>query len=209
MFCRLDKNSNSIVMPFVNAFSHFVNIVFTKPLGLQCLQKFCSTKYLCSTVYRCLNKACILLKSAFNKTCMVVCVTLIGAGAVGSGRNYFGLSDEVPILKNPMCTGRESSLTECPGYLLGEASGYYCETGQFQAGASCVRDNNLQCRDGEVRLGDETKGRTTEGLDFVGGRVEVCESGVFGAVCDIGWSKDAAQGICNLLDFSDRGVIIS
>ena len=74
-------------------------------------------------------------------------VIISDPGAVGSGGNAFGLSDEEPILKNPMCTGSEFSLKECPGYKLGGASGYYCETGQFQAGVSCSRDNTLQCKD--------------------------------------------------------------
>ena len=84
--------------------------------------------------------------------------------------------------------------------------GYYCQTGKFQAGATCIRDNTLQCEDGDIRLGDETSGVTTEGLNYIGGRVEVCDSGVFGAICDIGWNKDAAHAICNLVGYKDRGI---
>ena len=131
--------------------------------------------------------------------------TVIITDAVGTGGNQYGFSDEVPILQNPGCEGSESSLRECPGYHLAEATGYYCRTGLFQAGATCIRDNTLQCEDGDLRLGDETSGRTAEGLEYIGGRVEVCESGVFGAICDIGWSKDAAHSICNLIGYKDRG----
>ena len=36
--------------------------------------------------------------------------------------------------------------------------------------------------------------------------MEVCDSGVFGAICDIGWNKDAAHAICNLVGYKDRGI---
>lgn len=125
---------------------------------------------------------------------------------VGTGGNQYGLSDEVAVLQSTKCEGIESSLTECPGYNLGEVTGYYCQTGKFQAGATCIRDNTLRCEDGDIRLGNTTSGRTAEGFDFVGGRVEVCESGVFGGICDIGWNADSAHAICNLLGYKDRGM---
>jgi hypothetical protein len=62
----------------------------------------------------------------------------------------------------------------------------------------------MQCST-EIRFGNERYGTTPEGFDFVGGRVEICENGVFGAICDIGWNQDAAQAACDRIGYSDRG----
>jgi hypothetical protein len=41
----------------------------------------------------------------------------------------FGLSDETPVLQNPMCNGTEYYLSDCPGYDLNNVTGVtgdYC-----------------------------------------------------------------------------------
>ena len=50
----------------------------------------------------------------------------------------FGLSDETPILQNPMCNGTEYTLSDCPGYELNNVAGDYCLSGNYQAGVRCI-----------------------------------------------------------------------
>lgn len=60
--------------------------------------------------------------------------------ATATGQQYFGLSDETPILQNPMCYGYEYDLSECYGYQLKNVQGDYCMSGNNQAGAICNLD---------------------------------------------------------------------
>ena len=62
------------------------------------------------------------------------------------------------------------------------------------------------CNDGNIRLGNETYGSTSDGYSFYGGRVEVCQDGVYGAVCDIGWNREAAQATCARVGYDYRGI---
>ena len=66
---------------------------------------------------------------------------------------------------------------------------------------------HTECNDEDVRLGAETYGTTDDGYDFVGGRVEACQNGKYGAFCDIGWNEIAAQGACDRLGYTDRGIV--
>ena len=65
-----------------------------------------------------------------------------------------------------------------------------------------------QCYDEDVRLENTTYSVTAEGFDFVGGRVEVCQNGMYGAICDIGWNSRAAQATCDRAGYTDRGIYL-
>ena len=122
-------------------------------------------------------------------------------GSEATGGRVFGLSDRTPILQNLMCNGSEYTLRDCPGYDINAISGDYCLSGDYQAGVRCI---STDCNT-DIRFGNERYGITPEGFDFVGGRVEICENGIFGAICDIGWNQEAAQAACDRLGYSDRG----
>ena len=58
--------------------------------------------------------------------------------------NEFGLSDQQPILQNPMCNGTEYYLTDCRGYTLNAVTGDYCLSGNYQAGVRCIEGKSKQ-----------------------------------------------------------------
>ena len=125
-------------------------------------------------------------------------------GSEATGQMVFGLSDETPVLQNLMCSGSEYTLSDCPGYDLNAVTGDYCLSGDYQAGVRCIE----RCDDENIRLGDMLYGITPEGYGFIGGRVEICLNGMYGAVCDIGWNTEAAQSACDRIGYSDRGISI-
>ena len=51
----------------------------------------------------------------------------------------------------------------------------------------------LSCSDGDVRL--------RGGTGFAG-RVEVCDNGTWGTICDRGWSYEDARVVCNQLNLT-------
>lgn len=59
-------------------------------------------------------------------------------GAVTSSSGEFGLSYKTPILQEPMCTGSEYSLKDCPGYTPGNIAGDYCLSGGHHVGVRCI-----------------------------------------------------------------------
>ena len=63
----------------------------------------------------------------------------------------------------------------------------------------CVRSEPEGCIEGSVRLsgGDIEQ----EGIP------EVCVSGVWGSICDNGWSSTDGRVICKQLGFDDIGII--
>ena len=145
----------------------------------------------------------------------------ITTGAEATGGMVFGLSDELPVLQNLMCNGSEYSLSYCPGYDLNNVTGEHCLSGDYQAGVRCIEGKNMTlilikeiirfllytvCNDEDFRLGNERYGSTSDGYSFYGGRVEVCQDGVYGAICDIGWNREAAQAVCDYLGYSYRGI---
>ena len=53
------------------------------------------------------------------------------------------------------------------------------------------------CIDGQVRLVNGSIAQT--------GRVEVCVDGVWGSVCDVGWTKSDAFVVCKQLGYVNSG----
>ena len=64
------------------------------------------------------------------------------------------------------------------------------------------------CYDGNIRLDNETYGSTSDDYGFYGGTVEICQDGVYGAICDIGWNREAAQAACDHVGYYYRGILI-
>ena len=62
-----------------------------------------------------------------------------------------------------------------------------------------VKSSN--CTTGDVRLQDGTIENE--------GRVEVCVNGVWGSVCDYGWSTIDANVVCKQLGYSIYGKLVS
>lgn len=52
-----------------------------------------------------------------------------------------------------------------------------------------------ECKNGDVRLAG--------GLDEMGGRVEVCDGGVWGSVCNHEFGEEEAAVVCNELGFTE------
>ena len=62
--------------------------------------------------------------------------------------------------------------------------------------------NILDCRDGDVRLVNESSYNATEG------RVEFCVGGLWGTVCDYEWSEADAAAVCKQLGLNAPGIIL-
>ena len=62
-------------------------------------------------------------------------------------------------------------------------------------------ETTSNCTTGDVRLQDGTIENE--------GRVEVCVNGVWGSVCDYGWSTIDANVVCNQLGYSIYGKLVS
>jgi hypothetical protein len=110
----------------------------------------------------------------------------------------FGLSDESPVLQNLMCNGTEYYLSDCRGYELGDVTGDYCLSGNYQAGVRCleVPTPTSPCYDGQLLFENTTSSYTDDGYYVYGGRVEVCYNGTYGPVCDEGWTDNDAAVVC-------------
>ena len=63
---------------------------------------------------------------------------LFSTAAELSSPGEFGLSDETPILQNPMCSGSEYYLCDCPGFALNNVVSDYCLSGRYQVGIRCI-----------------------------------------------------------------------
>ena len=84
------------------------------------------------------------------------------------------------------CNGTERRLFDCT-HLTTHNCGH-----TEDAGARCQG-----CATGEVRLVGGTSPNE--------GRVEVCQTGVWGTVCDDGWGTSDAQIVCRQLGYSITG----
>lgn len=88
------------------------------------------------------------------------------------------------------CDGNETHLINCTFTIDHDCNHFE------DAGVSCGLET--ECEDGAVRLqsGDSNNE----------GRVEVCVGGLWGTVCDDGWSVQDAQVVCNQLGLPYSGM---
>ena len=59
----------------------------------------------------------------------------------------------------------------------------------------CVLGVEAECTEGDIRLAG--------GLNNMGGRVEVCNGGVWGSVCNHNFGELEARVVCNQLGFNE------
>ena len=111
-------------------------------------------------------------------------------------------------LDNVQCTGTETRLIDCPRNALGSHNCGHSE----DAGVNCIskfiflqRNNSSTimcvyavtvCTHGDIRL---------QGGTARSGRVEICNNGVWGTVCDDLWGTADAQVSCRQLGFTSTG----
>ena len=62
------------------------------------------------------------------------------------------------------------------------------------------------CYDGQLRFSNIIYGSTLAGASYVQGRVEVCVSGIFGAICDVGWDQLDAQVACREFGYNSTSL---
>ena len=94
-------------------------------------------------------------------------------------------------LDDTECTGTEARLVDCPANRLGDD--VLCSHSE-DAGVRCFGLSN--CIQGGIRLQDGTATR---------GRVEICNNGVWGTVCDDGWGTNDARVACRQLGLPFTG----
>ena len=91
------------------------------------------------------------------------------------------------------CTGAEARLIDCPA----SQTGLHDCSHLKDAGVRC-QGIATTCSQGDIRL---------QGGTATSGRVEICNSNVWGTVCDDGWSASDAQVACKQLGFPAAGKI--
>ncbi|MBN3301585.1 NETR protein, partial [Amia calva] len=115
----------------------------------------------------------------------VVCRQLgLGGVAKAWSQAYFGEGSGRVWLDEVRCTGNELSLEQCAKSLWGE---HNCEHRE-DAGVSCT-----PLTDGSMRL--------VGGQGSYEGRLEVHYKGLWGTVCDDGWTESNTQVVCRQLGF--------
>ena len=91
----------------------------------------------------------------------------------------------------PLCTGEESRLSQCGGFNNGLQP--LCDHSD-DVGVFCRVPNPVPCIDGTLRL--------SNGATPNEGRVEVCNDGHWGTVCDDDWGNEEANVVCRILGYS-------
>ena len=109
-------------------------------------------------------------------------IIFVGAVAV---QNFGGGSGSI-LLDDLRCIGSETSLFQCPHGGVGNHNCGHHE----DAGVVC------KCATGDVRLA---------GGNATSGRVEVCNNGEWGTVCDDIWDQNDARVVCRQLGLSFSG----
>ena len=108
---------------------------------------------------------------------------------------FFGLSDEIPVLQNLNCSGRENTLSDCPGYDLNNVTGDYCLSGLYQAGVICTEVITPCYSSGYIQLSQYNYEQTEYGFSFMA-RVDYCYNKTVRGVCDVGWTDEDAAVAC-------------
>ena len=91
-------------------------------------------------------------------------------------------------LTNVQCTGTESRLIDCPSILGSNRCFHFEDAGVRCTGSSCTQ--------GAIRL---------QGGNTTSGRVEICNTNVWGTVCDDEWDTTNAEVACRQLGFPETG----
>ena len=96
-------------------------------------------------------------------------------------------------LDNVQCRGTETRLIDCPANALGTVScGHSAD-----AGVQCIAaTSSPSCTQGAIRL---------QGGTVTQGRVEICNSNVWGTVCDNSWDNTDARVACRQLGLPSTG----
>ncbi|XP_064384964.1 uncharacterized protein LOC135333878 isoform X2 [Halichondria panicea] len=123
----------------------------------------------------------------------VVCAQL-GYGTATSVPRMaaFGQGTGSIVLDNILCTGTETNLFDCPHNGLNVHNCAHSE----DAGVICSGGTGL-CTDGSIQL--------VGGANNLQGRVEVCNVGAWGTVCDDSFGTNDAQVVCRQLGYSSEG----
>ena len=131
------------------------------------------------------------LPSSSNVICCILCIlkSLLSTGA--TVRSFYGYEYGVERfwLNEVSCTGTESRLVDCPSSGLGA---YRC--GGSSARVTC--SGAITCAQGAIRL---------QGGTANSGRVEICNSFIWGTVCDDLWNNTNTRVACRQLGFATTG----
>ncbi|XP_019857993.1 PREDICTED: uncharacterized protein LOC109586260 [Amphimedon queenslandica] len=116
----------------------------------------------------------------------VVCRQLGYGSGTAFGSAYFGQGNGSIVLDDVQCDGRESYFTNCT-----HTTNHNCAHSE-DAGVRCA-----YCTTGSIRLVGGSHGWE--------GRVEVCDSGSWGTVCDDFWGSPDAAVVCRQLGWGTSG----
>ena len=97
-------------------------------------------------------------------------------------------------LDNVQCRGTETRLIDCPANALGSHNCAHFE----DAGVRC-QGGGTTCTRGAIRL---------QGGTATQGRVEICNTNIWGTVCDDAWGTPDAQVVCRQLGQPTTGAAI-
>ena len=115
-------------------------------------------------------------------------------GATAYSRATYGAGPDPILLDEVGCGGNENHLVECANLGWGVNDCLHSE----DAGVACADPiPGQQCREGDVRLMD--------GWSATSGRVEICHQGIWGTVCDDGFTDIEASVVCGQLGFPTAG----
>ena len=117
-------------------------------------------------------------------------IILLYSGAVALFSGFTNGASQI-WLDNVQCRGTETRLIDCPANAIGSHNCAHFE----DAGVRC-QGTGTTCIQGAIRLQGGTANQ---------GRVEICNSNVWGTVCDDLWGTPDAQVACRQLGFTTTG----